>query len=60
MNSRAYQRGIILFCHPLLEWPKAIAEAMFWGCVYFNSSFLYSFCLDFGNQGLLLTMDLAK
>ena len=42
-------------------WPKAIAEGMFWGCVPLASSVsCVPFMLDYGNRGLLLTLNLEK
>ncbi len=40
-------------------WPKVLAEAMFWGCVPIASPVsCVSNMLDYGNRGLILTMDL--
>ncbi|CAM3669363.1 glycosyltransferase family 4 protein [Flavobacterium chungbukense] len=42
-------------------WPKAIAEAMFWGCVPIATKVsCVPFILDFGNRGVLLEMDLNQ
>jgi glycosyltransferase involved in cell wall biosynthesis len=42
-------------------WPKAIAEGMFWGCVPLATSVsCVPFMLDYGNRGLLLTMNLEQ
>jgi glycosyltransferase involved in cell wall biosynthesis len=42
-------------------WPKAIAEGMFWGCVPLATSVsCIPFMLDYGNRGLLLTLNLEK
>ncbi len=42
-------------------WPKAIAEGMFWGCVPLATSVsCVPFMLDWGNRGLLLTMNLEN
>jgi glycosyltransferase involved in cell wall biosynthesis len=40
-------------------WPKAIAEGMFWGCVPLATSVsCVPFMLDYGNRGLLLSLNL--
>lgn len=42
-------------------WPKAVAEAMFWGCVPLVTKVsCVAYMLDEGNRGLLLTKDLSK
>jgi glycosyltransferase involved in cell wall biosynthesis len=42
-------------------WPKAIAEGMFWGCVPLSTSVsCVPFMMDFGNRGILLTMNLKN
>ncbi len=42
-------------------WPKAIAEGMFWGCVPMATSVsCVPFMLDWGNRGVLLTMNLEE
>lgn len=42
-------------------WPKAVAEAMFWGCIPISTSVsCVPYMLDFGNRGLLLENDLEK
>ena len=42
-------------------WPKAVAEAMFWGCVPIASKVsCVPFMLDYGKRGILLEMDLSK
>lgn len=39
-------------------WPKVVAEAMFWGCVPIVTPVsCVPFMLDYGNRGLLLTMN---
>ncbi len=42
-------------------WPKVVAESMFWGClpIATNVSCVPNM-LDYGNRGLLLTMDFIK
>jgi glycosyltransferase involved in cell wall biosynthesis len=42
-------------------WPKAIAEAMFWGCVPIATKVsCVPFMLDYGKRGILLEMDFDK
>jgi glycosyltransferase involved in cell wall biosynthesis len=42
-------------------WPKAVAEAMFWGCVPVATKVsCVPFMLDNGNRGILLEIDLDK
>lgn len=42
-------------------WPKAAAEAMFWGCIPVSTNVsCVSYMLDHGNRGLLLSMNLHK
>ncbi|HWS60595.1 MAG TPA: glycosyltransferase [Flavobacterium sp.] len=42
-------------------WPKAIAEGMFWGCVPLATNVsCVPFILDYGNNGVLLNIDLEK
>jgi glycosyltransferase involved in cell wall biosynthesis len=42
-------------------WPKVIAEGMFWGCVPISSSVSCTpYMLNYGERGVLLTMDLEK
>ncbi len=42
-------------------WPKAIAEAMFWGCVPLATTVsCVPFMLDYGKRGVLLAIDLEK
>jgi glycosyltransferase involved in cell wall biosynthesis len=60
--QRAYQESHFVILPSASEgWPKAIAEGMFWGCVPLATKVsCVPFMLDFGNRGLLLTMDLAN
>jgi len=58
----AYQNSHLLLLPSLSEgWPKAVAEAMFWGCV---PAALPVSCvpemLDHGNRGVLLTGELTE
>jgi glycosyltransferase involved in cell wall biosynthesis len=42
-------------------WPKAVAEAMFWAAVPVATAVsCVPYMLDYGNRGVLLTMDLEK
>lgn len=42
-------------------WPKAVAEAMFWGCVPVSTPIsCVPFMLDNGNRGVLLDLNLEK
>ncbi len=42
-------------------WPKAVAEAMFWGCVPIATKVsCVPFMLDYGKRGVLLEMNLEK
>ena len=42
-------------------WPKAIAEGMFWGCVPVATKVsCVPFMLDYGDRGVLITLDLEK
>ena len=60
--QKAYQESHFVILPSASEgWPKAIAEGMFWGCVPLATKVsCIPFMLDFGNRGLLLTMDLAN
>ena len=60
--QKAYQESHFVVLPSASEgWPKAIAEGMFWGCVPLATKVsCIPFMLDFGNRGLLLTMDLAN
>ena len=42
-------------------WPKAIAEGMFWGCVPVSTKVsCVPFMLDYGDRGILLTLNLES
>jgi glycosyltransferase involved in cell wall biosynthesis len=42
-------------------WPKAIAEGMFWGCIPVATQVsCVPFMLDYGDRGVLITLDLEK
>lgn len=58
--KKAYQKSHLVILPSKSEgWPKAIAEAMFWGCVPLATKVsCVPFMLDYGNRGLLLKMDL--
>ncbi len=58
----AYQQShFVVLASESEGWPKAIAEGMFWGCVPLATAIsCVSYMLDYGDRGLLLTMDLEK
>ncbi|CAD0009287.1 glycosyl transferase [Flavobacterium chungangense] len=58
--KEAYQNSHFVLLPSKSEgWPKAIAEAMFWGCVPVATKVsCVSFMLDAGNRGILLEMKL--
>lgn len=58
--KKAYQKSHFVMLPSKSEgWPKAIAEGMFWGCIPIATPVsCVPFMLDFGNRGILLTMDL--
>lgn len=58
----AYQEAHFLLLPSKSEgWPKAVAEAMFWGCVPITTSVsCVPQMLDGGRRGLFLEMDLQK
>lgn len=60
--KKAYQKSHFLILPSQSEgWPKAVAEAMFWGCVPVATPVsCVPYMLDFGNRGVLLTMDCKK
>ncbi|MBB4803633.1 glycosyltransferase involved in cell wall biosynthesis [Flavobacterium nitrogenifigens] len=60
--KKAYQQSHFVILPSKSEgWPKAIAEAMFWGCVPIATKIsCVPFMLDFGNRGILLEMDLNR
>ena len=59
---KAYQDSHFVILPSKSEgWPKAIAEAMFWGCVPLATAVsCVSYMLDYGNRGVLLVRDLDK
>ncbi|KVV15893.1 glycosyltransferase [Flavobacterium sp. TAB 87] len=58
--KEAYQNSHILVLASKSEgWPKAVAEAMFWGCIPAATSVsCVPYVIDYGNRGILLTLDL--
>lgn len=60
--KKAYQKSHFVLLPSKSEgWPKAVAEAMFWGCVPVATKVsCVPFMLDNGNRGILLDMDLDK
>ena len=58
----AYQNSHFVILPSLSEgWPKAVAEAMFWGCLPLATPVsCVPWMLDYGNRGLLLEMDLKR
>jgi glycosyltransferase involved in cell wall biosynthesis len=59
---KAYQKSHFVILPSKSEgWPKAIAEAMFWGCIPIATKVsCVPLMLDYGNRGILLEMDLEK
>lgn len=59
---KAYQSAHFLILPSKSEgWPKVVAEAMFWGCLPVSTKVsCVPYMLDFGNRGLMLTMDLEN
>jgi glycosyltransferase involved in cell wall biosynthesis len=62
MVKKAYEQSHLVILPSESEgWPKAIAEGMFWGCVPVATKVsCVPFMLDYGNQGVLLEMNLDK
>ncbi|MDQ5930097.1 MAG: hypothetical protein QG594_1880 [Bacteroidota bacterium] len=60
--AQAYQKSHFVVLPSKSEgWPKALAEGMFWGAVPLASAVsCVPFMLDYGNRGLLLTLNLEK
>lgn len=60
--KKAYQQYHFLLLPSKSEgWPKAVAEAMFFGCLPIATSVsCVPFMLDFGNRGILLSTDFDK
>lgn len=60
--KKAYQESHFVILPSKSEgWPKAIAEGMFWGCVPLSTPVsCVPYMLDFGNRGILLTMNLKN
>ena len=60
--KKAYQKGHFVVLPSKSEgWPKAVAEAMFWGAVPLSTPVsCVSNILDNGNRGILLQMNLEK
>lgn len=60
--KKAYQEShFVVLASKSEGWPKAIAEAMFWGCVPIATSVsCIPFMLDDGNRGVILQKELEK
>ena len=60
--KKAYQKSHFVLLPSKSEgWPKAVAEAMFWGCVPLATKVsCVPFMLDYGNRGVLLEMNLEQ
>ena len=60
--KKAYQEShFVVLASKSEGWPKAIAEAMFWGCVPIATSVsCIPFMLDDGNRGIILQKKLDK
>lgn len=60
--KKAYQESHFVILPSKSEgWPKAVAEAMFWGCVPLSTNVsCVSYMLDHGRRGILLNMNLEK
>ena len=62
MVQKGYQEShFVLLASESEGWPKAVAEGMFWGCVPVATTVsCVPFMLDYGNRGVLLTMNLEE
>ncbi len=60
--KKAYQSSDFLILPSRSEgWPKAVAEAMFWGCIPISSKVsCVPWMLDHGKRGVLLSMNLEE
>lgn len=60
--QKSYQNSHFVILPSKSEgWPKAVAEAMFWGCIPLATAVsCVPWMLDYGNRGLLLKMNLEK
>lgn len=60
--AQAYQKShFVVLASKSEGWPKALAEGMFWGAVPLATAVsCVPFMLDYGNRGLLLTMNLEQ
>lgn len=60
--QQAYQESHFVVLPSESEgWPKVVAEGMFWGCIPLSTSVsCVPFMLDYGNRGVVLTMDFEK
>jgi glycosyltransferase involved in cell wall biosynthesis len=60
--KKAYQKSNFLILPSKSEgWPKAVAEAMFWGCVPISTSVsCVPNMLDYGKRGILLKNNIEK
>lgn len=60
--KKAYQEAHFVVLPSQSEgWPKAVAEAMFWGCLPIATPVsCVPYMVDFGNRGILLEMDVQN
>ncbi len=60
--KKAYQEAHFMVLPSQSEgWPKAVAEAMFWGCLPISTPVsCVPYMVDFGNRGVLLEMDVQN
>lgn len=60
--QKAYQESHFLILPSKSEgWPKAVAEAMFWGCIPVTTNVsCVAYMLDNGKRGIVLNMNLEK
>ncbi|OXA92229.1 glycosyltransferase family 4 protein [Flavobacterium hercynium] len=60
--KNAYQKSHFVVLPSKSEgWPKAVAEGMFWSCIPVATSVsCLPYMLDYGNRGILLTMNLEQ
>lgn len=58
--KEAYQNNHFVILPSKSEgWPKVLAEGMFWGCIPLSTSVsCVPYMLDYGNRGLLLSLEL--
>jgi glycosyltransferase involved in cell wall biosynthesis len=61
-TKQAYQNSQLMILPSKSEgWPKAVAEAMFWGCVpVVTAVSCVPYMIDHGKRGLTLTLDIEQ